>query len=837
MNLKKLLKERALIIDGATGTELAAMKLAPADFGGEKHDGCNEYLNLTRPDAVARVHEAYLAAGADIIETNTFGATSVVLAEYGLADKTAEINTAAAKLAKKCAKKFSTPERNRFVAGSMGPTTKALFVMGTMTVDELEAACRVQADALIAGGVDILLLETQQDILNVRAGLNACFDAVKAVHRKVPVILSVTIGLDVKMLSGQDVDAMYMAVEHYPLAALGFNCAAGPDEMRGRVRRLSQISRFPVFCMPNAGLPLADGTFPEKPESFADKVKQFTEDGRVNIAGGCCGTTPKHIERLAAAMKDVKPAAAPKKTARGFAGISAVLWDEIEPPLLAGERSNSIGSKIFRTMIAEGKWDEAVSVAIKQAKAGAHILDVCLSNPERNEPADAKEYLARTVKAVRTPIMIDTTSPEVAEAAVKMCPGKSVWNSVNLEHGPAKLEKAAELNRRYGTAIVAGCIDDDPDEGMAVTADRKLEVARAMVRLLTEYGVPPEDILLDALVFPVASGQEKYARAAAETAAAIARMKKEFPQCRTILGVSNVSFGLPPAAREALNSVFLHQCVKAGLDAAIVNTEKLRRYASLSEQEKTLAAALLENATETGVADFAALYREKKTAAVRAENADPAQILKTAVLEGDRAAAPAAAAALLAVMPPMDIINGPLAAAMAEVGVLFGRGELIVTEVLQSAEVMKAAVGVLEPELKKSNAPARGKLLLATVQGDVHDIGKNLVHIIFSSNGFDVRDLGVKTPTEVIIKNAREFKPDIIGLSGLLTRSAEAMITVARDLSAAGITAPLEVGGAALSEKFVTEKVAPQYAGPVVYCPDAMHGLSRALEFIKAKTA
>ncbi|MDD4005528.1 MAG: dihydropteroate synthase, partial [Elusimicrobiaceae bacterium] len=461
--------------------------------------------------------------------------------------------------------------------------------------------------------------------------------------------------------------------------------------------------------------------------------------------------------------------------------------------------------------------------------------DICLSNPERNEPADAKEYLSRVIKAVRSPVMIDTTSPEVAELAARLCPGKSVWNSVNLEHGTAKLEKAAELNRLYGTAVVAGCIDDDPDEGMAVSAERKLEVASAMVRLLTEYGMPPEDILLDALVFPVASGQEKYARAAAETVAAIAGFKKHFPKCRTILGVSNVSFGLPPAARETLNSVFLHRCVKAGLDAAIVNIEKLRRFASLSGREITLAGALLENAGQAAVAEFAALYREKKPA-VRGPSGDPARALKTAVLEGDRAPVAAAVAALLDKLTPLEIINGPLSQAMAEVGALFGKGELIVTEVLQSAEVMKGAVTALEPELKKTSAPPRGRLLLATVAGDVHDIGKNLVHMIFASNGFEVLDLGVKTPTETIIRNARSFRPDVIGLSGLLTRSAEAMIGVARDLSAAGIHTPLQVGGAALSEKFVFSKIAPAYSGPVIYCPDAMHGLARALELIKAKT-
>ncbi|MDD4005002.1 MAG: homocysteine S-methyltransferase family protein, partial [Elusimicrobiaceae bacterium] len=369
MDPSALLKTRILVIDGATGTELAALNLKPADFGGAQYDGCNEHLNLTLPAAVAGVHDSYLAAGADIIETNTFGATSVVLAEYGLQDKAREINVAAARLARASAEKFSTPEKPRFVAGSLGPTTKALFVTGGITYDEMLQSYRAQAGALLEGGADLLLLETQQDMLNVRAGLTACFGAVKAAGKKVPVILSVTIGLDGKMLSGQDADAMYLAVSHYPLFALGFNCAAGPDEMRARVRRLAAISRFPVFCMPNAGLPLENGSYPETPENFASKIAGFARESRVNIAGGCCGTAPAHIKELARALDGLEPAPAPGATARGFSGVAAVLWDELEPPLLAGERANSIGSKLFRTMIADNKWDEAVSVAIRQAGA------------------------------------------------------------------------------------------------------------------------------------------------------------------------------------------------------------------------------------------------------------------------------------------------------------------------------------------------------------------------------------------------------------------------------------------------------------------------------------
>ncbi|HOX23103.1 MAG TPA: dihydropteroate synthase, partial [Elusimicrobiales bacterium] len=601
------------------------------------------------------------------------------------------------------------------------------------------------------------------------------------------------------MLSGQDVESFYLALEHYPLLAIGCNCGAGPEQMGLPLKTLAAISRFPLFCMANNGLPDENGRYGMKPEQFAEAMMEHVRKGLLNIAGGCCGTSVPHIRELAKLATQAKPLSPLKKPRSGVCGAEALFFDEIEPPVLVGERANSIGSKIFRELVAQGKWDEAVGVARRQAKAGAHVLDICLANPERDETSDSAEFLSRVVKAVRTPLMVDTTNFAVAEAAAKACPGKIIWNSVNLEHGPERLLQAAQLNRRFGTMLVVGCIDENKEEGMALTSARKLEVARRARKLLADNGVPDRDIIFDALVFPVASGQEKYATAAAETAAAIALLKKEFPDCFTLLGVSNVSFGLPPVAREALNSLFLHHCVRQGLDMAIVNTEKLRRHASLSEEEKSLGSALLEKASAERAAAFAGLYRAAaKPADKTAASLPPEEFLRRAILEGACEGVAKAALELAGKAGAQEVINGPLSGGMAEVGKLFAKGELIVTEVLQSAQAMKTAVDALEPELKKSASGAkRGKLLLATVKGDVHDIGKNLVRIIFESNGFDVSDVGVKVPNEDIVGWAKQSAPDIIGLSGLLTRSAEAMISVAEDLSAAGIRAPLLIGGAA----------------------------------------
>ncbi|MDD2772236.1 MAG: homocysteine S-methyltransferase family protein [Elusimicrobiales bacterium] len=837
MNTKdfnRIMAERIVIMDGSMGIQLSRLGLRAEDFGGAQYEGCNDYLCLVNPKVVAAVHESYLKAGADVVETCTLNASSVALAEYGLQRKAREINKAAAQLARAEADKFSTADKPRFVAGSVGPTTKSLSVTGGITFAELHAAYIEQMLGLADGGTDFYIIETAPDLLNIKAAVEAALETAQKAGRDIPVIVSATFGTDGKMLSGQDAEAFCVSFAHYPLLALGMNCSTGPGEMAENLRIISGLSKFPVICMPNAGLPDEQGAYKLSARDFGEKMSEFARAGYLNLAGGCCGTNPSHIAELVSALKAVKPRIAAPKKRFAVCGLEAVFSDEAKPPLLVGERANVIGSREFKNLISAEKWDEAAAVARRQARGGAHVIDICLSNPEREEIADIKTLVPLITRAVRAPLMIDTTNPAAAETALALMPGKSIWNSINLESGPEKLLAGARLNRKYGCALVIGCIDESGKDSMAVTRGRKLEIAKRAFSLLKEAGVPEEDMIFDALVFPAASGQEKYRGAALETVKAVELFKKEFPLSESVLGVSNVSFGLPPAAREALNSILLHHAVRAGLGMAIVNVEKLRRYPSLSDEERSLGEKLLFSPDADTAALFAAMYRDK-TAKSAAKPATPREKLRAAVINGSPEGVPEAAGALAREMSPAEIINGPLSEGMAEVGKLFSRGELIVTEVLQSAETMKLAVAALEPYLAKDRPAPRGKLLLATVRGDVHDIGKNLVRMIFESNGFAVEDLGVKVSNQAIIEAARRVKPDIIGLSGLLTKSAEAMITVAADLSADGIDTPLLAGGAALSEKFVSLRLAPAYKGRVYFARDAMSGLASALELVRAK--
>ena len=828
--MKKLLAERIPVFDGAMGTYLQTFGLKDSDYAG--HEGLNEMLSISKPEVIQKVHEDYLAAGADFVETNTFGANAAVLAEYGLAARVREFNLASVKLARAAADKYSNNSHKRYVAGSVGPTNKAIFVTGGISFDELRDIYLAQLSALLEGGADILLLETAHDILNLKAGLAAVRLAFKQTGLEVPVVVSATMDGSNKMLSGHDAESFYAAVEHFPLAAIGFNCSTGPEGLRLRLERLSARAQYPVFAMPNAGLPDENGRYLETPEKFASVMNGFAKGGLLNMAGGCCGTSPEHIKALAGAVKGIKPRALPAAAPWVVSGVEALFYDEIEPPVMAGERNNSIGSKKFRDMVAAGDWDGALALGKAQAAAGAHVLDVCLANPERNELADVKTFLPRLTKAVRLPLMTDTTDLAVMEEALKTAPGKALLNSVNFEFGEEKPRAAAELVKTYGAKLVFGCIDADKVHGLPLDCERKVAIARRAYAFLTgECGMKAGDIIFDTLVFPVAVGGE-HANTARETIKAIEIIKKEFPGVKTILGVSNVSFGLPPASREVLNSVFLHHAVKAGLDIAIVNIEKLKRYASISPEEKALAEDLLFARKPDAAQAFAARYRDAKKAApaAAAQDAPPEEKLRLAVLNGTRSGIPEAVAELLKTNSPLEIINGPVMKAMGEIGKLFAAGELIVTEVLQSAEAAKAAVTALAPALKEQKAPKRGKLLLATVKGDVHDIGKNLVSIIFESNGFEVVDLGVKVPPEDIAAAAAKEQPDFIGLSGLLVRSTEQMTITARELAKAGMKVPLLVGGAALTEKFTAANIVPAYPGPVFYSRDAMEGLNYALK-------
>lgn len=829
------LAERILVIDGAMGTQIQARNLTAADFGGAEYEGCNEYLTITRPDVIEDVHRAYLAAGADIVESNSFGSTDIVLAEYGLQDRVFELNRQAVQVARRACDAFSTPDKPRWVAGSMGPTTRTISVTGGVTFDQLVQAFRGQTLGLLAGGVDLLLLETAQDTLNLKAAAEGIRLAFEESGQRVPLMISGTIEATGTMLAGQGVEALYTSLahleDHLGLISIGLNCATGPEFMTDHLRTLSDLASCHISVYPNAGLPDENGNYAESPASLAAKLSRFVDEGWLNIVGGCCGTTPAHI----AAIADMVAGRAPRRPSalrrRAVSGIEALTVEEDARPLLVGERTNVIGSRKFKNMIVAERFEEGAEIARDQVRGGAQVIDVCVANPDRDEAADMTRLLEFVPRKVRAPIMIDSTDPKVTELALQRLQGKCLLNSINLEDGEGKFAVVSELLHRYGGSVVVGCIDEDPQHGMAVTRERKLAVARRSYDLLVnKYGLRPEDLIFDPLVFPVGSGDAAYIGSAVETIEGVRLITQEFPESSTILGISNVSFGLPQAGREVLNAVFIHHCVKAGLTYAIVNTEKLERYASIPPEELKLAEDLIFWSGDDPVAAFAAAFRDKQQA-VRAPAADLPldERLSRYIVEGIKNGLTYDLDTVLARGDkPLDIINGPLMAGMAEVGRLFNDNQLIVAEVLQSAEAMKAAVAHLQPHLEKGESSSKGKMLLATVKGDVHDIGKNLVEIILSNNGFDVVNLGIKVGSETLIEAARREQPDFIGLSGLLVKSALQMETTAADLKAAGITVPLMVGGAALSRAFADSRIAPAYGAPVLYAKDAMAGLELA---------
>ncbi|WP_017436522.1 methionine synthase [Saccharococcus caldoxylosilyticus] len=827
--LEQQLAKKILVIDGAMGTMIQSAKLSADDFGGEQYEGCNEYLTLTAPHVIKHIHDAYLQAGADIIETNTFGATSIVLDEYRLGHLALELNIEAAKLARKAADAYSTSDWPRFVAGSMGPTTKTLSVTGGVTFDQLVAAYEEQARGLLLGGVDLLLLETCQDTLNVKAGFIGISKAFEAVGKRVPIMISGTIEPMGTTLAGQTIESFFISVQHMKPFAVGLNCATGPEFMTDHLRTLASLANTAVSCYPNAGLPDEEGHYHETPEMLAKKVQRFAEKGWINIVGGCCGTTPEHIRAIAEAVRDIPPRPIPKSFAiHAVSGIDPLIYDETMRPLFVGERTNVIGSRKFKRLIAEGKYEEAAEIARAQVKNGAHVIDICLADPDRNEQEDMEKFIQQVVKKVKVPLVIDSTDEKVIERALTYSQGKAIINSINLEDGEERFAKVVPLIHKYGAAVIVGTIDE---QGMAVKAERKLEIAlRSYDLLVNKYGVSPHDIIFDPLVFPVGTGDEQYIGSAKETIEGIRLIKERLPHCLTMLGISNVSFGLPPVGREILNSVFLYHCTQAGLDYAIVNTEKLQRFASIPEEEVRLAEELLFNTNDETLNTFIQFYRDKTKEPKKAKiELSLEERLAGYVVEGTKEGLFADLKQALQVYPdPLAIINGPLMAGMDEVGRLFNNNQLIVAEVLQSAEVMKAAVAFLEPYMEKKEGSTKGKVILATVKGDVHDIGKNLVDIILSNNGFHVIDLGIKVAPQQLIEAVQAEKPDIIGLSGLLVKSAQQMVVTAQDLRQAGISTPILVGGAALTRKFTENKIAPEYDGIVLYAKDAMEGLALA---------
>lgn len=837
------------MLDGAMGTQFQDADLSAADFGGASLEGCNENLVLTRPDIVSRVHADYFRAGADIIETNTFGATDIVLAEYGLQDRVAEINSEAGRLARETADAFSTPDRPRFVAGSMGPSTKSITVTGGITFAEIVAAYRAQSLAL-AQYCDLLILETCQDTRNIKAALIGIGQALREFGLRVPVIVSGTIEPTGTMLAGQMAEALVVSLEYADPLGIGLNCATGPEYMTDHIRTIHETATPFVSCYPNAGLPDEDGLYSETPDRLATVLERFARNGWLNIVGGCCGTTPDHIRTLAQMAAPHAPRRhAPPRTTR-YSGIDVIEASDANRPLLVGERTNVVGSRRFKRLIAEEKFEQAAEIARAQVKNGAQIVDVNLENPDRDELLDIDSFYSLLIRKVKAPLMIDSTDPAAVERALTYSQGKAIVNSINFEDGEGRFEQVVPLLRRYGAAVIVGAIDEDPIQAQAITRERKLSIAqRAFDLLTTKWEIPAEDIVFDPLVFPCGTGDINYIGSAVETIEALRLIQRSMPGVKTLLGVSNVSFGLPAAAREVVNAVFLYHATRAGLDLAIVNTERLRRYATLTDEEKGLADELLFNSP---TADIAAPldYREQSEdvraalnqhhiakvtehfrGAVARRKADAASVtvdecLANCICEGTKEGLVEALDSKLADgAAPLDIVNGPLMDGMKEVGRLFNNNELIVAEVLQSAESMKAAVDHLEPHMEKSEDANKGTILLATVKGDVHDIGKNLVDIILSNNGYTVRNLGIKVPPEELIRASREHNPDAIGLSGLLVKSAQQMVVTANDLRAAGIRVPLLVGGAALSANFTRKRIAPAYGELTCYARDAMSGL------------
>src|ERR1022692_3220655 len=820
--LADILAERVLVLDGAMGTMLQQRNLTAADFGGAALEGCNESLNRTRPEVVREIHRAYLEAGSDAIETNTFNCDRISLGDYGLSNDVYELNVTAAKLAREAAAEYSTGAKPRFVIGSMGPTTKSITVVGGVTFAQLVDVYYERAKGLLDGGADILAAETCNDTRAVKAALVAIERLRRELGRPIPTMVSGTIETLGTMLAGQTADAFCASVLHADLLSIGLNCGTGPEFMTDHLRTISEMASTRVSCYPNAGLP-EEGEYRETPTTVASHLERFIGNGWLNMVGGCCGTTDEHIRAIAQMAQGKRPRAIPGRSHRAYySGIELVEAEESVRPLIVGERTNVIGSRLFKNLVGEEKWEEASEIARRQVKNGAHIVDVCLQSADRDEMSDIEPFYDRLIRKIKAPVMIDTTDANSIERALEWCQGKSIINSINLEDGEEKFERVCPLAKRYGAALVVGSIDEDKLQAQAFTRERKLAVAERSYRLLTEkYAIPAEDLIFDPLVFPCATGDVNYIGAAVETIEGIRLIKEKLAYSKTVLGISNISFGLPAAAREVVNSVFLYYCTKAGLDLAIVNAEKLERFASIPDHERRLAESLLFNWPAVDAADeslrtapedwreqtagqkaalnqwhIAAIAEHfRKTGArvkPRAEDLPLDQRLANYIIEGTKdGLIPDLEKKRAERTAPLDIINGPLMAGMSEVGRLFNNNELIVAEVLQSAEAMKAAVSHLEQFIVKEDTAARGKVILATVKGDVHDIGKNLVEIILSNNGYTVVNLGIKVPPEMLIRACQEHKPDAIGLSGLLVKSTQQMVITATDLKTAGITAPL----------------------------------------------
>ncbi|MCX6133727.1 MAG: methionine synthase [Ignavibacteriales bacterium] len=836
-----ILKEKIVVFDGATGTHLQSQNLTADDFGGEHYNGCNEYLVVTRPSAVENVHRDYLEAGCDVIETNSFGGASTVLAEYGLGDSSYDLNFKAASLARNVAHGYSRKGHPRFVAGSMGPTTK-LPSLGHISFKEMADSYQVQARALIDGGVDLLSLETCQDVLQIKSALCGIHDAFQASGKRVPIVVSVTIETMGTMLLGTEIAAALAAIEPFDVDVIGMNCATGPKEMSDHVRVLSASSPKPIFVMPNAGLPENIGGkahYHLSPPELSKYLSHFVKDLGVQVVGGCCGTTQEHIRQLVQAVGNLSPAPRKFDFVPGASSLyQAIPFQTLPPPILIGERTNANGSKQFRELLLKEDWEAMVAMGRDQVREQAHMLDVCVAYAGRNEAADMRELITRFNTQISIPLVLDSTEPPVIEEALQRIGGKAIVNSINLEDGEERLAKVVGLCKRYGAAVIALTIDEN---GMTKTAQSKLAVARRIYELAVgKYGMKPHDLIFDLLTFTLGSGEEEFRRSGLETLEGIRLVKQEFPGVHTSLGVSNVSFGLSPALRHALNSVFLHFAVEAGLDMAIVHASKIMPLFKIDERGRELCRHLIfderkyegEGADRRCVYDplteLMAYYAGQKTgekARTEPRGGTIEERLKNRIIDGNKVGIPVDLEEALKRIPALDIINVVLLDGMKVVGELFGSGQMQLPFVLQSAEVMKSAVSFLEPFLDKKEGSQKGTLVIATVKGDVHDIGKNLVDIILTNNGYRVINLGIRCPIETMLQAVHEHNADAIGMSGLLVKSTLIMKENLEVMNERNLKIPVILGGAALTKRYVDGDLRPLYKGDVYYANDAFDGL------------
>ena len=831
------LNRGVVIFDGATGTNLQLQDLTADDFGGAAFEGCNELLAITRPDAIERLHRSFLDVDVDVIETDSFGSFSVVLAEYGIADRAHELALASATIARRVADSYASPGRPKFVAGSMGPGTK-FPTLGQISYDDLSASYEELAYGLLEGGVDLLVVETMFDLLSGKAAIAACHRAMARHGRIVPIQAQVTIELTGRMLPGTEIGAAITALSPLGIDVLGLNCATGPVEMYEPLRQLSESAALPIACLPNAGLPsVVDGQmhYDLTPDGLAEHLSRFVTEYGIGVVGGCCGTTPEHLARVVAAVRPLVPAARAPVVEPGVASIySATPYQQERSVLLVGERTNANGSKKFREAMLAGDWDTCVAIGRDQIKEGAHILDVCVDYTGADGVSDMNEVMSRLATQSSVPIMVDTTETKVARQALTWLGGKAILNSVNLEEGDGpgtRLDGFLSLAAEFGAAVVATCIDE---EGQARSAEWKVRAATAITELaVSRYGLDARDIFIDPLALPLSTGMIESRRDGIETIEAIRRIKAELTGVRTILGLSNISFGLNPAARQVLNSVFLHECAQAGLDAAIVHASKILPLARVDEEARRVCLDLIYDRREEGYDPLTVLLGLFEGAS--ATTSDAASLedlslpdrLRRRIIDGVRVGLEADLDQAMAEgMTPLSIVNDILLDGMREVGDLFASGEMQLPFVLQSAETMKSAVAQLEPHMEKSDQGGRGRVVLATVKGDVHDIGKNLVDIILTNNGYEVINLGIKVGINEMLKAVEEHDADALGMSGLLVKSTLIMRENLELMNERGLQkVPVLLGGAALTRTYVERDLRTVYRGRVFYGKDAFEGL------------